>query len=40
MNIDNSLYTKISIETTMPYGRWKDYIQMPILIPDEIIFKQ
>lgn len=29
--------TKISVGTTMPYVRWKDFIQMPILIPRESI---
>ena len=29
--------TKISVGTTMPYVRWKDFIQMPIIVPDEKI---
>lgn len=27
--------TRISVGTTMPYVRWKDFIQMPVLIPTE-----
>ena len=27
--------TGISVGTTMPYVRWKDFAQMPILIPSE-----
>ena len=29
--------TKISVGTTMPYVRWKDFVQMPILIPSKEI---
>lgn len=29
--------TRISVGTTMPYVRWKDFIQMPILIPTKSI---
>lgn len=29
--------TRISIGTTMPYVRWKDFVQMPIIIPSEDI---
>ena len=32
--------TKISVGTTMPYVRWKDFIHMPIMIPDETICAQ
>ena len=32
--------TKISVGTTMPYVRWKDFVQMPILIPDETICRR
>ena len=31
--------TKISVGTTMPYVRWKDFISMPILIPHENVTK-
>lgn len=27
--------TRISVGTTMPYVRWKDFIRMPVLIPSE-----
>lgn len=29
--------TRISVGTTMPYVRWKDFVQMPVLIPTEIV---
>lgn len=29
--------TKISVGTTMPYVRWKDFVQMPMLIPSKEI---
>lgn len=29
--------TRISVGTTMPYVRWKDFIQMPIIIPSDDI---
>jgi type I restriction enzyme S subunit len=35
--------TRISVGTTMPYVRWKDFVQMPVLIPNEnvaIAFKK
>lgn len=32
--------TQISVGTTMPYVRWKDFCNMPVLIPDENCVKQ
>lgn len=29
--------TRISVGTTMPYVRWKDFVQMPVLIPTESV---
>lgn len=35
-NVDTINYaTRISVGTTMPYVRWKDFVQMPVVIPSE-----
>lgn len=35
-SIDTINYaTRISVGTTMPYVRWKDFVQMPVLVPTE-----
>ena len=41
MNVETIEYaTKISVGTTMPYVRWKDFINMKIVIPAETVLFQ